>query len=885
MGVLAAVRLRCEYGVNPVGVGEMVPRLSWEVRGEGRGVVQGGYAIRVGTVPGGEDVWVTGKVESGQSVFVPYGGAKLRSRVRYYWQVKVWGADGSESPWSEVAYWEMGLLKGTDWTASWISVPEEFEGKTVPPARYLRRGFSTHRAVSRARLYMTARGVFVAYINGKRVGEDVFAPGWSDYGIRQRYCTYDVTDLVRTGTNMLGVVLGDGWYAGHIAWTDRGNYGQAPMLLGQLHVEYTDGSYEVIRTDDGWEWSTEGPIRGSDMLMGETYDARKEMAGWATAESQVEFGGRVRVDVRGKVPLEAYVGPPVRKQGEIVPREAWRTAEGTWVFDLGQNMVGWARLKVRGATGQAVRLRFAEMLKPDRTLYLENLRKAKATDTYVCRGEGVEVWEPTFTYHGFRYVELAGLAAGQTPGLDTVTGVVVHSDTPATGTFACSDERLNQLQHNIVWGQKGNFVEVPTDCPQRDERLGWTGDAQVFARTAAFNMDVSGFFARWLTDLDDAQTKEGAYPSVAPQPAALARLAAGVAAWADAGVICPWTMHKAYGDVRVLERHYEAMKKFIRYMQNRWPDFMRHEGEWTYGDWLAIDSWTPRELIGAAYFAYSAKLMGEMAGVLGKESDAARFGRLFERAKKAFNHAFVTPSGRLAGDSQTAYLLALRFGLLSEEKRAAAAKFLARDIEMRGVLTTGFVGVNLLLPTLTEIGRDDLAFKLLLNEKFPSWLYSVKNGATTIWERWDGWTEEKGFQTPSMNSFNHYAYGSCGEWMYACIGGIELGAAGYKEAVIWPRVGGGITHAKATLETPYGVIATAWETSEAGFALNLSVPANTTAWVVLPAGSVEGVRESGVALAEAEGVRDVSAGDGVVRCRAGSGKYVFACAAFVPAMQ
>ncbi len=883
-GVASPVALQCEYADNPIGIDEVLPRLSWRMADTRRGAKQTAYQVRVGTKPELADAWDSGKVETNQSAQVVYAGIKLKSRGRYYWQVKYWDQAGVESPWSAPAFFEMGLLTTREWKAQWINVANVFDKTVCPPAKYVRRSFIVRRPLRSARLYITAKGLYVPMLNGQRIAADYFAPGWSDYRKRIRYQTHDVTAQIVPGRNMIGAMLGEGWYSGNVAWTPRGGYGENPALLAELHLEYADGSYEAIRTDNQWTGTIEGPIRSNDFLHGEHYDARKDLGPWCTppADPSASDGGvwqPVRVEAHDKTPLEAYVGPAVQRSEELMPREAWRTPEGNWIFDLGQNMVGFARLKVKGAAGQEITLRFAEILNPDRALYVTNLRSAKVTDRYICKGDGVEQWEPLFTFHGFRYVEVAGLLPGQTPGLDTVQGVVIHSATPRAGAWRCSNESLNQLQRNIEWGQRGNFVEIPTDCPQRDERLGWMGDAQVFIRTASYNCNVASFFTRWMVEVDDAQRPDGAYTDVSPLPPA-GGLNAGIAAWADAGIICPWTVYQVYGDTRILERHYDAMKKFIAFMVKKWPDGERHKDEWTYGDWLAIDSWTPRELIGCAYFAYSASLMQQIATVLKKDKDALRFARLFEKLKKAFNRIFVTAGGYLAGDSQTAYVLALRFGLLPEEKIPQAIHRLTLDLNMRKVLTTGFVGVNLLLPTLSQIGRDDLAFMLLTSDKFPSWLYSVKNGATTIWERWDGWTTDKGFQTPTMNSFNHYAYGSCGEWMFAAAAGIDLdpAAPGYQHLRIHPRIGGDLTWVEAHLDTLYGRVETHWKSAEGKLEFRVRIPANTTATVAVPAGSVESVTESGQAVIDAAGISQVRLEQGKVLLHITSGEYLFSVA-------
>ncbi len=500
--------------------------------------------------------------------------------------------------------------------------------------------------------------------------------------------------------------------------------------------------------------------------------------------------------------LVATNGPAVKRQEVLRPvniREIPDFVNQRWIFDLGQNMVGWVRLRVRGEKGVTVSIRYAEILNPDGTLYTANLRTARNTDYYTLKGGEEEVWEPHFLFHGFRYVELLGFPG--IPTEETVTGIVIHSDIPPTGTFECSDPLINQLQHNIVWGQKGNFVDVPTDCPQRDERLGWTGDAQVFIRTAAFNMNVAGFFTKWTRDLEDAQYPDGAYPAVAPNPSVWS-IRDGGPAWADAGVICPWTIYQCYGDTHLLEAHYASMQRFIEFLSQTSQDGLRcytgYTGWLGFGDWLALDGsdgregGTSKELIGTALFAYSSHLLAKIAHILGKGEDAERYDKLSKQVSEAFVKRFVLPDGTLKGGTQTSYVLALQFDLLPQDLRAIAAAELVRNIRQRdNHLSTGFVGTPYLNWVLSEVDHLDTAYALLKQTTWPSWLYSVTQGATTIWERWDGWTHDKGFQDPGMNSFNHYAYGAVGAWMYAVIGGIDLDPEqpGYKHIIMRPNPG------------------------------------------------------------------------------------------------
>jgi len=739
----------------------------------------------------------------------------------------------------------------------------------LPPPPYLRKAFVVNKPVRRATVYASALGLYELHINGNRVGKDYLTPGWTDYTKRVYYQTYDVTGMLTKSGNAIGVILADGWYAGYVGFgKKREHYGDKPRLCVQLEIEYADGTTETIATDKSWK-AAYGPLLEADFLMGETYDGAREMPDWCAYWLNDSDWQPVAVTDRIEGQLQAYPGVTVQKTVQIDPKKVTEPKAGAYVFDMGQNFAGWVRLKVRGKPGTKVVLRFAEMLNPDGTIYTENLREARCTDTYVLKGSGEETWEPRFTFHGFRYVELTGYPGK--PGLGAITGVVLHSDTPPAGAFECSSPMVNQLYRNIVWSQRGNFIEIPTDCPQRDERLGWTGDAQIFIRTATYNMDVAAFFTKWLVDLKDAQTKEGAFPDVAPHKVAMG---SGVPAWGDAGVICPWTIYQVYGDKRVLEKHYESMKKWIAYLQTNSKDLLRPAHG--YGDWVSIASDTPKDVIATAYFAYSTNLVAQTAGVLGREDEAEQYRALFEQIKEAFNKAYVTEDVRIKGETQTCYLLALYFDLLPEAKRARAAQRLVEAIrEKDWHLSTGFVGLSYLLPSLTRTGHLDVAYRLLLNETFPSWGYSIRNGATTIWERWDGWTQEKGFQTPGMNSFNHYAFGSVGRWLFNTVAGIDTDGPGYRKIIIRPRPGG-ITSAKATYDCINGKIVSDWRLSGGAFTLNVTIPANATATVYVPSGGAESVTESGRPAGSAEGVRYLRLEGNDAVFAVASGDYRFA---------
>jgi len=585
--------LTCEYRINPLGIDVVQPRLSWQLKSNQRGTRQTAYRILVAAsetaLYGGSILWDSGKVTSEQSIHVTNGGPGLVSGQRVYWKVWVWDEGGQEAE-SAAAWWEMGLLEQTNWQGQWIGTPFAGGPRTTSPAPYLRKKFRVTKQIVSARLYATALGLYECYLNSIRVGEALLTPGWTDYNKHIQYQAYDVTASIQSGANVVGAILGDGWAVGHISWVGRQRYTDRPRLLAQIVLIYTDGSQEIIASDKSWK-ITQSPILESDMLMGESYDARREITHWCNSDYDDESWWPAEVFATHEVALVATNGPAVKRQEVLRPvniREIPDLVNQRWIFDLGQNMVGWVRLRVRGEKGVTVSIRYAEDLNPDGTLYTANLRTARNTDYYTLKGGEEEVWEPHFLFHGFRYVELLGFPG--IPTEETITGVVIHSDIPPTGTFECSDPLINQLQHNIVWGQKGNFVDVPTDCPQRDERLGWTGDAQVFIRTAAFNMNVAGLFTKWMRDLEDAQYPDVAYPAVAPNPWVWS-IADGGPAWADAGVICPWTIYQCYGDTYLLEARYASMQRFIEFLSRTSQDGLRCYTEYTgwhgFGDWLA----------------------------------------------------------------------------------------------------------------------------------------------------------------------------------------------------------------------------------------------------------------------------------------------------------
>jgi alpha-L-rhamnosidase len=869
---------RCEYFHNPVGLEERFPRLSWTLSSDKRNEKQSVYQILCASSEeilneGKGDLWNSGKVESDESIHIGYEGDELQSRQRVWWKVQVWDGNGEKSDWSDVSYWEMGLLESEDWKAKWIGSDLRGGKWASIPCPFLRKDFTLKKPIAKARLYVTALGLVEVHLNGKRVGDTLFSPGWTDYRKRVQYDVYDVSDLITEGDNCVGSILGDGWYCGFLGSEGRQQYGDQPQMLLQLEVEHGDGSREIIASDEQWSFAF-GPIVASDFLKGEDYDARLELSGWNLPGFSETDWRAVKLFADPGLKLVARCGPPVRKIEELRPKEISSVViQGIAVnqhtlFDLGQNMVGFVRLKIKGEAGLTVRLRHSEILDEKGAPYYENLRSADSIDSYTLKGTGeFEVFEPHFTFHGFRYVELIGYD-GEVDE-ETITGIVVHSDTPQTGTFECSDELVNQLQSNIDWGQRGNFLEVPTDCPQRDERLGWTGDAQVFIRTASFNRDVASFFTKWQQDMADGQTDSGAIARIAPS-VFIDHRENGGPAWADAVIICPWIVYRCYGDKRLLERHYDSMRGFIAYLENNSKDYIHaYEGSlWQgFGDWLSINAETPKDFLGTAFFAYSTSLMVKVARILGKKEDEKTLSSLREKIGEAFQKKYVSADGKVASGTQTACVLSLHFDLAKEKDRPAILGALVADIEKRGMqLSTGFVGCSYLPYALSNEGRLDVAYALLQQTKWPSWLYAVTQGATTIWERWDGWTHDKGFQNIGMNSFNHYAYGSVGEWLYSVVAGLDIDpeCPGYKKIVIRPQPGNVMTYARAEYLSIRGPIKVSWKVEDGLFSVELLIPANTEAEVWLPTDDASSIKENG---------EKIESSDGCIRI--GSGSYSF----------
>lgn len=878
---IALYDLTCEHKRDPVGIETQHPRFSWKITSSGTDLMQSSYEIRVSSENKFKNIiWQTGWVNSDESVLQSYAGQELKSATRYFWQVRIRDNKGKISKWSAPAFWETGLMKQNDWKAKWIEIGSDTN--RYSPSPHFRKEFNVDKNVASARVYVTSHGYYEFHLNGKKVGDQVLTPGWTSYGKRLQYQVYDVTSQVVKGKNAIGAVLGDGWFRSTLGWgSNWAVYGKHLGLLAQLRIVFTDGTETIIATDETWKGNQDGAIRMSDIYNGETYDATKKLTGWNLPGYDESGWSKVSVG-NYRFNLVPSEGAPIKKIQEIKPVRIFRSPEGSLLVDMGQNMVGWLRLKVTGPKGTVVTLRHAEVLDKYGEFYTANLRSAKCQLTYTLAGTGEEIYEPRFTFMGFRYVEVTGFPGTLTT--ENLTGVVVHSDMQPSGNFECSDPLVNQLQHNITWGQKGNFVDVPTDCPQRDERLGWTGDAQAFSRTAAFNFDVASFFTKWLKDLALDQRPGGEVPDVIPdvlnrQDALTIQPSAG---WGDVAVIVPWTMYMVYGDRQLLETQYPGMKKWVEYIRKKAGDSMQWKGGSKYGDWLfyhppvnnhtAADGYTEPDFIATAYYAYSTSLLAQAAKALGKSEDEKTYNDLYNKIKEVFIHEYITPAGRIGTCSQTSYILALKFGLVPDDLRENAARFLVQDIKSRGNhISTGFLGTIYIAHELSRAGYTDVAYDLLLQETYPSWLYPVKMGATTIWERWDGQKTDSTFQDAGMNSFNHYAYGAIGDWMYRVSAGIETAEPGYRHLVIQPHPTSKLSYTRASYEGPYGKISSGWERKDGKVVVKVSIPANSDAVIYLPADNPSKVKMNGASLNSG----DYSAEKNIVTVRRGSGEYTF----------
>jgi alpha-L-rhamnosidase len=900
---LKVLNLRTEYKVNPLGIGTSNPRVGWQLVSEHFNTIQTAYRIKGAFSE--DDLskdeklqWDSGIIKSSQSVHVQYDGPALQSGERIYWNVTVWDNHENSFQSDEVSFFERGLLNPEDWKANWIEPDIKEDVKNSTPCSYLRKDFALTKKIKTAQLYVTCHGLYLLEINGQRINDHLFSPGWTSYKKRLQYQTYDVTQFIANGKNAVGAILGDGWYRGFLTWQGEKNlYGDKVSLLLQLKLTYTDGTEEYVLSDDTWK-STTGPIIKSDIYHGETYDARleKNFIGWSTSSFRDTGWDGVIIKNFDNSILVPSDGVPVRIIETIKPISRIITPKGELVFDLGQNIVGWVKLRLKGVEGFSITLNHAEVLDKDGNFYTANLRTAKAEDTYIFKGIGIEEYEPHFTFHGFRYIKVTGYTGNIT--LDNICGRVIHSDMEPTGSFECSDPLVNRLQQNIQWSLRGNFLDVPTDCPQRDERLGWTGDAQVFASTACFNMDTHAFFTKWMKDFTVDQKPDGSVPWVVPMVIEGGggtdwSDGYGATGWADAAIVIPWSVYQSFGDKRILENQYSSMKAWVDFMIQQAGDGYLFNTGFHFGDWLSFAEYytynfnapdygyagahTDKDLIATAYFYYSAGIMQKTADLLGQTEYANTLKTLRPKIKAAFQKEFVTATGRLTSNTQTAYVLALSFGIMPDDMREIAAKRLADDVNYFGHLTTGFLGTPLICDALTENGYPDIAYKLFFNKRYPSWLYPVTIGATTIWERWDGIKPDGTFQNEGMNSFNHYAFGAIGNWLYTKVAGLSIDPEnpGYKKMIIKPYITNQWQYAKAELKSVYGKIISGWKIKDNVILMNITIPVNTTAKIVFPTANEKSISLNGSLILDDKNIKFVGFEKDSAVFEVGSGSYEF----------
>jgi len=800
--------------------------------------------------------------------------------------LKITRSDGSTMRLPTGEKWEASPKKKSRWRPARVvaDLTDKKLGDPGPlpqPAAYLRRTLALSKSVQSARLYVTALGSYRVFLNGTQVGSDVLTPDFTDYRKRVLYQAYDVSSLLVNGNNVIGALLGDGWYGSGLTWVGMHFFPPPNRFLAQLEIDYADGSHETVVTDESWKAAPSAIVR-SDIYGGEMYDARLEQTGWETPEFDDLKWQLAQIANAPAIAVSSQITTPARVIATLNPKRVTPAAGGAYIFDMGQNMVGWATLKVKGAAGTKVRLRFAEILNPDGTIYTANLRNADATDVYILRGGEAETFSPHFTFHGFRYVEVTGYPGA--PPLDAIKGDVVSSVSgDPVAKLTTSSELVNQMWSIGIWGQRGNFLSIPTDCPQRDERLGWMGDAGVFWRTGSYNFDIAAFSQKFIQDIVDAQSRQGAFRNVSPntlpssadepEEASPESDRIGAPGWGDAGVIIPWTTWLQYGDKAVIEKNWGAMQRWMEFIQTRNPDFLRKKGVGpNFADWLAPDEHTNKDLLATAYWALIAHMMSQMAHALGNDPDVKRYDDLVQNIRAAFQKAYIKDDGEVGTGTQTSYVVALYTKMAPESLEPLLVDKLVKDIEARKWhLSTGFLGTPFLLFTLADRGRSDVAYRLLLNDTYPSWGYMLSKGATTWWERWNGDTGD-----PSMNSYNHYAFGSVIAWVYRYAAGIDTvpESPGFKQIVVHPRLDAPhldarVTSARAEYESIYGKIISDWKGTAAGpFSLRVTIPANTSAKVFLPA-------IAGAQLTEDGNPVEARQESGSYVIQIGSGSYTF----------
>ncbi len=877
--IISAAKLRCEGLEAPRAIEQLHPRFSWigeSANPEERTQIQTAYQILVADSPSAlakdqGNLWDSGKVKSGQSTFVAYGGKPLAAHQDYHWKVRLWNRADAASSWSQPAAWSMGFLPAAPWKPTWISS----EGRTD----LFRKDFTIKKTLQRAFVYASALGIYELRLNGKKVGAELFAPGWTDYRQRVQYQRHDVTALVQSGANVLGAELAPGWFAGKIGWFNINKYGKTLAFAAELHLEFSDGSQQIVATDGSWKTSA-GPLTASDIMDGDQYDARLEKTGWDAPG--YDDSGWTSVDVmKGESRhLVAQRDQPVGVVREMKPVKVSEPSPGVHVYDLGQNITGVARITARGAAGTKITLKFAERLNADGTLDVTNLKEAKSTDTYILSGNGTETFQPKFTFHGFRWISVQGLE--QAPALTDVTGIVIGTLLPENGSLRTSHAELNQLLSNIRWTIHNSYLSVPLDSPQRSERLGWTGDANVASAAATWFFGLDRFYAKWERDILDAQDynkgeMDGGMPNVAPRW--IPKQGGTGGGWGDVGVNLPYLLWKRYGDTAIIRTSYVGMKKWLGYLERK------SEGHIipvkarvsTAGDWEDANDETPKDLIGTFYYALDVAQVAEMAAAIGETADAAKFRQQFETIRAAIIKEFVSADGKVAKGSQTAQVFALHLGLYPDGLKEKVLGKLLQNIKAHDDhLTTGYLGSQWLLKVLADNGRADVAYKILLQKTGPSWLFMASNGQTSLWEGWDSVKPDGTFGS-KRTSLGHSALGSVGDWMFQGIGGLvpDPASPGFKHFLIRPLPGGGLTHAELKYQSPQGEIASRWTLKGDRFTLDVDVPVNATATIVLPTADAAGVTEGGRPVAKSPGIVAAATTQTSASYNVGSGRYHF----------
>jgi len=875
------VELKTNYQKNPLGIDSKNPRLSWKIKTDEKGFFQSAYQVRaaesVAELSNGRKLlWDSGKITSDNSIEVYYDGDSLMSRQRVYWQVRVWNTKDEKSAWSMPVFFEMGLLSPGDWQAEMIIPQLETLIERADPSPYLRKSFKIEKPVEKARLYITTNGIYDLSLNGEKVTDNLFAPGWTTFRKRWLYQTYDVTGLLNKGENVIGIVIGDG-YSTFFQKKDREVY----YILGafaQLEITYKDGHTQKEVTDESWKANI-GPVLLANYYDGQDYDATKELGKWyQPGYDDKNWKGVKPESTFKKSLLQGNEAPFMSNVMEVDPVALLKTPKGETVIDFGQNLVGVVRSRLQAPRGTKMKLIFGEMLDKEGNFYNDNYRQARGASTYVFKGEGTEEYEPRLMFCGFRYAKVEGLKDVSPAWFKAV---VRTSAKEQTGTFSCSDTLINKLHNNIVWSFRGNYMDLPIDCPQRDERYGWSCDVQLFASTACYLADVNMILERWVRELQAGQFKNGSFPMIAPD---MWGDSPGDPGWGDAGIIVPWELYKAYGNKSILNELYDNMKAWSVFCENSSTNELWTASYWG-SDWLAYASkeaqyqgaYTDKYLIADAYTAISTRLLSQIAQVLDKPEDSQFYKDLYRKRKDAFIKEYITENGRLASNTQTAYVLALYAGLFPDHLVDQAVNRLVDDIHSFGFITCGFLGAPLINDVLTQYNRVDVAFKLLFNEKYPSWLYQVKSGATTMWERWDGLKPDRTFQDSSMNSFNHTALGSIGHWIYRNIGGIQNApeSAGYKHIIINPVLSSRIYEAQSSFDSVYGTIYSHWKIEGNKYTHSVTVPPNTFAEVYLP-NAGDGVIYEGSRPVEGNKlITRVGKKDGKTVLKIGSGEYFF----------